>query len=422
MMNRLTHNPARRRNRERYLLAIALCALFVLTSLACLVAGTGETNRLNDVAYWACATSTPIPTEQFFAGWTTPPPVAPGTPTPTSEAVYGYTTPAPTETPYYRVGIFYQGQKVFVNGIEFAFSGYDVQPSPLPDLYYHYFHFTVANHNQAGDVVPLSQLLFVRGLRDADGQIVTGRWANSAQVLLAGGHPLLEEREQEPLAMWEARYYTIGMALPPGTVEIVGLGTDWERPLEGGVPVWFYTSYDPVYCPHGSAITPPPPTPRVIGDYYGGGGAGGGGAVWPAAGSVTSPFGCRPTITGIISSNCPPGEEFHNGLDIANSAGTAILAPVSGVVTHAGGATGGPDCSGLAGSNAPHLGYGLYVRIEGAGQSHILAHLQTTAVTAGQTVSAGQVIGTMNSTGCSTGSHLHWGCYQNGLPLNPRDC
>jgi hypothetical protein len=408
-------------NGTRRLLVVGVCALVVLTSLACMVAGLGETNRLSDVAYWACATSTPIPTEQFFAGWTTPPPVGMGTPTPTSEPIYGYTTPAPTETPYYRVGMFYQEQKVFVNGIEFAFIGYDVQPSPLPEFGHHYFHFTVANHNQAGDVVPLSQLLFVRGVRDDNGQMVTGRWANSNQVLLAGGYLLLEEREQEPLAMWEVRQYTVGMLLPAGTVEIVGLGTDWERPLEGGVPVWFYTHYDPIHCPHGSAITPPPPTPRVIGDYYGGG-AGGGSAVWPATGSITSPFGCRPTITGIISSNCPPGQEFHNGIDIANSAGTAILAPVSGTVTHAGGATGGPDCSALPGSNAPHLGYGLYVRIEGAGQTHILAHLQTTAVTAGQTVSAGQVIGTMNSTGCSTGSHLHWSCYQNGLPVDPNQC
>jgi murein DD-endopeptidase MepM/ murein hydrolase activator NlpD len=412
-----------RRSNGRYAAVFSLFLSLALPSLACLISGAGETNRLSDTAYWACQTATPVPTEQFIAGWTTPPPVGTGTPAPTSEPIYGYTTPVPTETPYYRVGSFYQDQKVYVNGIEFNLTGHNTAVAPDPAQRYHYFHFSVANHHQEGDVVPLSQLLFVRTVTAPSGAVLTGRWANSNGALLAGAYPLLEEVEQTPLTLWEARHYTIGMLLPAGQVTAVGLGTDWERPLEGGVPVWFHLAPDPTFCPYGSAVTPPPPTPRVLGDSYGGGGQSGGSAVWPATGSITSPFGCRPTITGIISSNCPPGYEFHNGIDIANSAGTTVLAPVSGIVTHAGAATSGPDCSTLPGSNPPHLGYGLYVRIAGGnGQTHILAHLQSTGVEVGQSVSAGQPIGAMNSTGCSTGSHLHWSCYVNGSPVDPAGC
>lgn len=400
-----------------------ITALFaVLAGLACLTSGAEEANRLNERAYWACATATPRPTEWTVIGWTTPDPVGPGEPTPTPEPIYGYTTPAPTQTPYYRVGSFYRGQTVFVGGLAFVLTGHAAEPSERPDYERHYFHFRVANYGATDDAPLLSHWLFARMVTDGDGERLYGRWGHDEAVLSAGGYPSLLAREEEPLAPREERDYTVGMKLPAGTVSFVGLGTDWERPTEGGVPVWFYLTEDIVLCPYGSAVTPPPPppTPRVLGDYYDGEG---GGAFWPAHGYLTSPFGCRPTITGIISPHCPPGQEFHNGIDIANGTGTVIWSPVDGVVTYAGGAGSGPNCGALPGSNPPHLGYGLYVRIEGDnGQTHILAHLQRIDVAVGETVTAGQVIGTMNSTGCSTGSHLHWGCYENGLPVDPHRC
>jgi len=398
--------------------------MLALTTLACLISGTGDTNRLNDQAYWACVTATPVPTEVFLAGTVAPPtPIIPGDPVPTGEPIWGYTTPVPTETPYYRTGTFYESQKVYVNDIEFEFRGHTLQAAPEPDLYHLYLHFAVANHHENDDVVPISQFIFVREVAAPDGTELIGRWTNSNHVLLAGGYPVIEETEQVPMDKWELRRYTLGMLIPRGRVYTVGLATDWERPTEGGVPIWFYLDNDPVICPYGSAINPPPPTPRLIGDIYGGAGSGPGSAIWPATGTLTEGFGCRASVTGIISPLCSPGQEFHSGIDIANSTGALVAAPIAGTVTHAGAATGGPDCSGVSGSNSPHLGYGNYVRIDGAnGQVHILAHLQSVSVSSGQAVSAGQPVGAMNSTGCSTGSHLHWGCYIGGFPLDPARC
>ena len=49
------------------------------------------------------------------------------------------------------------------------------------------------------------------------------------------------------------------------------------------------------------------------------------------------------------------------------------------------------------------------------------AHMTTPAVTAGETVTAGQVIGYVGSTGDSTGNHLHFEVMQNGVRVNPMD-
>jgi murein DD-endopeptidase MepM/ murein hydrolase activator NlpD len=410
--------PARRRQTLVWAFIAALFA--VLAGLACLTGGAEEANRLNERAYWACATATPQPTQWVVIGWTTPDPTGPGEPTPTPEAVYGWTTPAPTQTPYYRVGTFHRGQTAYIAGLGFTLTGHESEAAERPGYRRHYFHFRATNYGPSAERTALSHWLFARTVVGLDGELVYGRWGHEEAVLRAGGFPSLLEREGEPLAPQEERAYTVGMTLPAGTVSFVGMGTDWERPVAGGVPIWFYLGEDGIPCPYGEAVTPPPPTPRVLGDYYG---REGGGAYWPAQGYLTSPFGCRPTITGIISPNCPPGQEFHNGIDIANGTGTLIWSPVDGVVTYAGGATSGPNCAALPGSSPPHLGYGLYVRIEGDnGQTHILAHLQRIDVAVGETVTAGQVIGTMNSTGCSTGSHLHWGCYENGLPVDPHRC
>ena len=55
----------------------------------------------------------------------------------------------------------------------------------------------------------------------------------------------------------------------------------------------------------------------------------------------------------------------------------------------------------------------------GAGLSTRYAHMTQTAVTAGATVTAGQVIGYVGSTGDSTGNHLHFEVMQGGVRVNP---
>lgn len=125
-----------------------------------------------------------------------------------------------------------------------------------------------------------------------------------------------------------------------------------------------------------------------------------GGWVTPCAYTVlTSAYGWRiHPITG--------KESFHNGVDLANVTGTPIYAARSGTVTVT-------TYNGV---------YGYYVQINhGDGFSSLYAHMTHYIVSPGQTVSAGQVIGYMGSTGWSTGPHLHFTIYYNGNTVNPMD-
>jgi len=55
----------------------------------------------------------------------------------------------------------------------------------------------------------------------------------------------------------------------------------------------------------------------------------------------------------------------------------------------------------------------------GQGLASILMHLSRIDVKEGDFVTAGQVIGTLGSTGASTGPHLHWGLYVHGQAIDP---
>ncbi len=98
------------------------------------------------------------------------------------------------------------------------------------------------------------------------------------------------------------------------------------------------------------------------------------------------------------------GNVGHRGTDIPAPEGTPILAAHSGTVL-------------VSGWNDS---YGNQVLLDnGAGLSTRYAHMTKTAVTAGETVTAGQVIGYVGSTGDSTGNHLHFEVMQNGVRCNP---
>lgn len=116
--------------------------------------------------------------------------------------------------------------------------------------------------------------------------------------------------------------------------------------------------------------------------------------VEPVQGMLTSGFGVR-------------RRDNHKGLDIANSMGTPIRAAASGTVTYAQYNSGG---------------YGNLVIIShGNGVQTYYGHCSKLYVKAGQTVSQGEVISAMGSTGISTGSHLHWEVRINGVAQNPRN-
>lgn len=95
---------------------------------------------------------------------------------------------------------------------------------------------------------------------------------------------------------------------------------------------------------------------------------------------------------------------FHRGMDYAAPHGTPILAVTDGLVAFAG-------RSG---------GYGNFVRLShNSGMGSGYGHMSRIAVSPGQRVSAGQVIGYVGSTGLSTGPHLHFEVYRQGRPVNP---
>ena len=100
------------------------------------------------------------------------------------------------------------------------------------------------------------------------------------------------------------------------------------------------------------------------------------------------------------------GNAGHRGTDIPAPEGTPILAAHSGTVL-------------ISGWN---VSYGNQVLLDnGAGLSTRYAHMTQTAVTAGEAVTAGQVIGYVGNTGDSTGFHLHFEVMQNGVRVNPMD-
>lgn len=118
----------------------------------------------------------------------------------------------------------------------------------------------------------------------------------------------------------------------------------------------------------------------------------------PTVGRLTSPYGYRrDPFTGL--------RRMHNGVDIANRVGTLIIASMAGKVVYI--------------DNRPK-GYGKYVVLKHAGGYQTLyAHLNTISVKQGAWVEQGVKIGSMGSTGRSTGSHLHFTIFKNNRTLNP---
>lgn len=121
-------------------------------------------------------------------------------------------------------------------------------------------------------------------------------------------------------------------------------------------------------------------------------------AIWPVRGWVTSDFGYRlDPFTG--------QRKLHEGLDIANAKGTAVVAPADGTVLIA----------------APDDGYGNVIVLDhGFGLKTRYGHLSRFNVQVGERVKRGQTIGFIGSTGRSTGPHLHYEVRVNGEPVDPR--
>ena len=127
------------------------------------------------------------------------------------------------------------------------------------------------------------------------------------------------------------------------------------------------------------------------------------GYMWPLPGwyTISSPFGYRINPVSGRAQN-------HGGIDIPASGGTPILAAKSGQVI-----------TSVYGSGS-YWSYGNYVVIDhGNGNSTLYAHMSSRAVSEGQMVKQGQVIGYVGTTGNSTGNHLHLEIRVGGQRINP---
>lgn len=151
----------------------------------------------------------------------------------------------------------------------------------------------------------------------------------------------------------------------------------------------------------GSSFTPPAYTPDV---------PTGSGYCWPVPGftALSSSFGED------------RGSYGHGAIDISSAGimGATVVAADGGTVV-----VSNNSCShnwAKGGSCGCGGGYGNYVWIDhGNGKCTIYGHLTTATAVQGSTVSKGQVIGYVGSTGWSSGPHLHFECRYNGVKYDP---
>ena len=138
--------------------------------------------------------------------------------------------------------------------------------------------------------------------------------------------------------------------------------------------------------------------------------------VWPTTSSY---------ITAYFGRYSPLGySTMHYGIDIGVPIGTSVFAAASGTVIIATTVTSNPYGYGgsykYSLSAANGYGFGNYVVIaHGNSLQTLYGHLSSVAVSVGQNVSSGQVIGYSGSTGNSTGAHLHFQVNLNGSAVNP---
>jgi murein DD-endopeptidase MepM/ murein hydrolase activator NlpD len=121
-------------------------------------------------------------------------------------------------------------------------------------------------------------------------------------------------------------------------------------------------------------------------------------SLWPVYGRITSSFG------EVRFSPSSGGTRPHMGIDISAPTGTPIVAPADGIVLSAG----------------REAEYGLLISVDhGHGFTTMYGHLKEIWVKPGDRVKTGQMLGTVGTTGNTTGPHLHYEVRIHGRPANP---
>lgn len=402
--------------RTRHRIAVgASLTLLVAQLLACM---PYLSDSHPEVAYqpvaWQCPTPSPIPTvivgydEEHGGG---PPP----TPT-TVERHPIYSTPVPTATPYIRTGSdYYQGQRVKVGPIVVAVVGTHVRPGTDADHAIHLVDITVENAAPQ-PVEAHFELSFLRTIRRPDNRVIEGTWYPSADAATTVGIAPLP-------AQWSpgTTAATLAIRAPDGRPEAWGMpfvrGNTTRTGQTGDGYVWIRFRRDP-YCgqrggPPSDAYNPaaPPGAPA----------AGRGGWPVPPDTAISRGYGCSSFYTG-VHGDCPAGMWWHDGVDFASSPGTPLFAVRPFDILYTGPDNSPMDCAWISGSEPPHKGFGLYVKArDPSSYVYWYGHASGFTTSAGAQVAAGQQIARMGSTGCSTGSHLHFRVRIDGLDRNPFD-
>lgn len=185
-------------------------------------------------------------------------------------------------------------------------------------------------------------------------------------------------------APWGSKTGTLSRG---ASVKVTGKSGDWYKIDSGGKTRFVHSDY----------ISKNKPS---SGGSSSGGGSHSGGKGWGgrpvAGGRISSSYGWR---------NCPfHGREFHKGVDLAVGGGTPVKSPGPGKVIYRG------WCGG----------YGNFIKVQhDNGYVTCYAHLKSYNVSNGQRVGQGTVLGAVNSTGSSTGNHLHFEILKGGQAVNP---
>jgi len=130
---------------------------------------------------------------------------------------------------------------------------------------------------------------------------------------------------------------------------------------------------------------------------------------WPMGGLVTQEFGCTGVVSEPRVGSCA---HFHQGIDLAAPCLTPVFAAGAGVVVFV----------GYNPYDAPPRAW-LVIIAHSTSMVTWYAHMTARApagIYVGATVAAGQLVGTENTTGHSSGCHLHWAVRVNGVFMNPR--
>lgn len=393
--------------RRTIILAYSLLALLLLACQPYL----GDTQPDGEAlpVAWQCPTATPVPTEVI--GYEP-------TPTPSGKPVPIHSTPVPTATPYIRTGSdYYQGQRVQAGPLILAVTSYRVRAGADAEHALHLLDLTVENTTAQPLELHVETISLIRSIKRPDGRRIEGVWYPSAEATRAAGIGVVS-------GTWQpgSTTATIAIHAPEGQAEAWGMplvGSDQRRSGQTGDGyLWFRLQDDP-HCPQQAggppsdpvASMPPVGTPAV----------GRAGYPVPPGTAISRGYGCHSFYTG-VRGNCPSGMWWHDGVDFASATGTPLFAIRDLTIQHAGADTSTLDCSWIAGSQPPHRGFGLYVKAQDAqGYTYWYGHASRFSVRSGQQVQAGQEVARMGSTGCSTGSHLHFRVRLNGLDRNPFD-